>query len=84
MMSESLEEWDVGAFEPGRGHRYDDAVINRCHVMSAVFQRRRTRNITRATPLRGTLARYRNRIVEGWGEARGIERPGADPVSVRS
>jgi hypothetical protein len=55
-------------FERKRVHGYDVAVINRCHVlMSAVS----TRRSIKRKPLRGTLARYRNRIVEVLGEARG-------------
>jgi hypothetical protein len=39
--------------------------------MPAVSTRKRTERNIKRKPLRGTLARYRNRIVEVLGEARG-------------
>lgn len=47
---------------------YDDGVINCCHVPMA-FSPLRAR--MKREPVRGTLARYEERIVEVLGEARG-------------
>ena len=54
---------------PGKAwSRYDDGIINCCHVpmVSPPLRVRMKRK-----PLRGSLARYEDRIVEVLGEARG-------------